>query len=158
MTDLREMFRAGFVRRWHTNPDMCHTIDPDAYHAGRVARLIIALHPSPSAILLAACLTHDDGEIAAGDMCGEAKRKDPELADRLEVVEAAKRIDIWGMDHVACLADDDKAWLKFADRLDAYMWANFHAPHVMGCDGWPEARKRLLSQSTALGCVITDAL
>jgi hypothetical protein len=29
-------------------------------------------------------------------------------------------------------------WLKFADRLDAYMWAAHHAPHIMGRDGWPE--------------------
>ena len=24
------------------------------------------------------------------------------------------------------------------DRLDAYMWAAHHAPHIMDRDGWPE--------------------
>ena len=29
MTNLTSIFRAGFVRRWHSNADLCHTVDRD---------------------------------------------------------------------------------------------------------------------------------
>ena len=49
------------------------------------------------------------------------------------------------------LSDDEEAWLKFADRLDAYMWAQHHRPWIMGRDGWPEARSALEAMAEDLG-------
>lgn len=153
---LLTAFRAGFVRRWHCNPELSHTGDRIDGHSGRVARIILMLHPDPSVRLLKAALIHDDGESVIGDVKAPSKDANPEMALWLSEAETVARESIWGGDDA--LTDSENEWLKFADRMDAYMWANFHAPHVMGSDGWPEARERLLSQSTALGCVITDVL
>ena len=40
---LNTQFRASFVRRWHTNPDLAQTVDTLAGHGGRVARIILKL-------------------------------------------------------------------------------------------------------------------
>ena len=136
MTNLRNIFRAGFVRRWHSNPDLCHTVDRIDGHSARVARIILALHPSPSVALIRAALTHDDGESVTGDMSAVCKHGNPQLLSLLARVEYIARTDLWGLDPNLVLADIQ--WLKFADRLDAYMWAAHHAPHIMDRDGWPE--------------------
>ena len=136
MTNLNSIFRAGFVRRWHSDPDLCHTVDRIDGHSARVARIILALHPSPSVALIRAALTHDDGESVTGDMGAMCKRENPQLAEMLAEAEYAARRALWGVDPY--LRHVDHLWLKFADRLDAYMWAAHHAPHIMGRDGWPE--------------------
>ncbi len=59
---LNTQFRASFVRRWHTNPDLAQTVDTLAGHGGRVARIIIKLWPDSSVALLHWALVHDDGE------------------------------------------------------------------------------------------------
>jgi len=145
-TFLRNIFRAGFVRRWHTNPDLAHTCDRIDGHSARVARFILALHPKPSAALLEAALTHDDGESVVGDMPYSAKRGS--LGVELRDAEVRAASALWGGSPL--LQGDDMRWLKFADRLDAYMWAAHHAPHVMDRDGWPEAREWLLDEAKEL--------
>ena len=147
---LFNAFKAGKVRRWHSNPVMCHVIDPIDAHSGRVARIIAMLHQRPSPALLIAALIHDDGEIGPGDMCGQAKKENPDLAAMLEPLEQRHREEIWGND--PALDEADRQWLKFADRLDAYMVAQWSAPHIMGRDGWPQAKEWLLYTSSALGC------
>ena len=134
MTNLTSIFRAGFVRRWHSNADLCHTVDRIDGHSARVARIILALHPSPPVGLIRAALTHDDGEGVTGDMSAVCKGGNPELAEMLAEAEYAARRALWGPDPY--LRHIEHAWLKFADRLDAYMWAAHHAPHIMGSDGW----------------------
>jgi hypothetical protein len=150
---LTKAFRAGFVRRWHMNPELCGTVDPDDGHQGRVARIILMLHPSPSVRLFSALLTHDDGESTVGDIKAPSKDANPVFAATLERMKSQTRIDIWGTDYVSHLTDADRVWLKFADRLDAYMWAQHHAPHVLDSDGWPEARTWLLGQAYILDIV-----
>ena len=153
MTKIDKIFRAGFVRRWHKNPDLCHTADPVDGHSGRVARLILALHPNPSMDLLRAALVHDDGEHATGDMSVPAKLANPQMSKMIDRMERAARIDLWGSDFE--LWQEEQVWLKFADRLDAYMWAKHHAPHIMDSDDWPECRRWLVEQAEALGVAVT---
>ena len=155
---LTKAFRAGFVRRWHTNPDLAHTNDRIDGHAGRVARIILMLHPSPSLALIRAALIHDDGESVVGDVKAPTKDAFPVIADALEEMEVQAVWDIWGSGPL--LSSDDLAWLKFADRLDAYMWAAHHAPHVMGGDGWPEAWGWIEGEAARLGCwsMIADVI
>jgi 5'-deoxynucleotidase len=148
---LHAVFRAGFIHRWHTNPDLCHTNDRVDGHSGRVARLILLLHPNPSRNLIMAALSHDDGEHAVGDMRAPLKDEFPEIADALESLECAVRESLWGE---IPLSVDETDWLKFCDRLDAYMWAQHFAPHVLSDDGWPEARARL--QATAIALNVID--
>jgi len=145
---LRRIFRAGFVRRWHTNPDLAHTCDRIDGHSARVARIIIALHPDPSLALVKAALIHDDGESVTGDVPMTAKRG--RLKTELDATEGAAARDLWG-DALPMLSGDDHAWLRFADRLDAYMWAEHHAHHVLDRDGWPEARVWLENAADRLG-------
>jgi len=70
---LNTQFRASFVRRWHTNPDLAQTVDTMAGHGGRVARIILKLWPDASAALLHWALVHDDGESVVGDVPAPAK-------------------------------------------------------------------------------------
>jgi len=144
---LRRVFRAGFVRRWHTNPDLAHTCDRIDGHSARVARIILALHPDPSLVLVTAALIHDDGESVTGDVPMTAKRG--RLKTELNAAEGAALRGLWGDGPMLC--GDDHAWLQFADRLDAYMWAAHHAPHVLDRDGWPEARVWLEDAADRLG-------
>lgn len=145
---LHKAFLAGFVRRWHTNPDLAHTVDRIDGHSGRVARIILMLHPDPSVTLLRAALIHDDGESVVGDVKAPTKDKYPVIADALEEMEYIARCEIWGH----CEEFHERKWLKFADRLDAYMWAAHHAPHVMGGDGWLESWNWIWDQAGLLGC------
>jgi len=156
MMDLKAIFRAGCVLRWHTNPDLATTGDRIDGHSARVARILIALHPSPSVTLLCHALIHDDGESAVGDVPAPAKDSTPGLAEWLEVAEEAERRRLWsgaaGPDGGARLTDSDRLWLRFADRLDAFQWAAHHGPSVMNGDGWPEARGWLLATAYTLDC------
>lgn len=149
MAHIRDVFRAGFVTRWHTNPDLCHTNDRIDGHSARVARVILALHPSPSLALIRAALTHDDGESGVGDVKAPAKDADETLSALLTGAERAHRMLLWGPDPE--LSDLDRDWLHFADRLDAYMWASHYAPHALTSDGWPEAKDRLKRLASDLG-------
>ena len=153
MTNLNSIFRAGFVRRWHSNPDLCHTVDRIDGHSARVARIILALHPSPSVALIRAALTHDDGESVTGDMSAVCKHENPQLLSRLARVEYIARTDLWGVD--PDLGNVDGRWLKFADRLDAYMWAAHHAPHIMDRDDWPELLAWINQTADVLGVKIS---
>ena len=140
-------WRASFIRRWHANPDLCHTVDPVAAHSGRMGILALTLFgKDASRALLTACLVHDLGEWATGDVPFPAKR-DPEFreaADRLETVALAD------MGLLFDLSPIDARRLKYLDRLDAYLWAEHHAPHVLTGDGWPEQRVWLQAESEAL--------
>ncbi len=147
---LYQAFRAGFVRRWHANPDLAHTNDRIDAHSGRVARIILMWHPAPSIDLLSAALRHDDGEMAVGDMKAPLKVAHPNIAKHLDLIEARERRDIWGYDDSE-LTMEDQQWLSFADRLDALMWAAHHGANLLR-DGWPEAKGRLFVAAEGLGC------
>jgi hypothetical protein len=49
----------------------------------------------------------------------------------------------------------DAERLKYLDRIDAYLWAKHHAPHVLMRDGWPEALAWLQLEADTLN--IKDA-
>jgi len=149
MMSLHHAFTAGFVRRWHSNPELAHTNDRCDAHSGRVARILLMWHPAPSIDLIAAALRHDDGELAVGDMKAPLKTQYPEIAKALDEVEANERIKIWGCDD--SLKEADQTWMNFADRLDAFMWASHHKANMNG-DGWPGALVKLHRQADILGC------
>ena len=145
---LNTQFRASFVRRWNTNPDLAQTVDTLAGHGGRVARIILNLWPDASRALLHWALVHDDGESVVGDVPSTAKG-----ATVIHEQERAALDRIWPV--LPELTPDEYERLKFADRLDAYMWAKHHAPHTLEGDGWPECRKWLFVQAEALGVAVT---
>ena len=128
-------WRATFTRRWHANPDLCHTVDPVGYHSGRMGVLALqCFRATASRELLVACLCHDLGESKVGDVAWPAKR-DPILSDALDRLEAKALADM-GMAYELSALDYRR--LKYLDRLDAYLWAQHHAPQILDGDGWPE--------------------
>lgn len=146
---LTALYNAGAVRRWHTNKHMAHVVDTIDGHSGRVAKLILMLHPAPSMALIRAALTHDDGEYAVGDIPGPAKSAmSPAVRAALDAMETAAREAIWGPD--PALTDREAKWLRYADRLDAYIVAS-SAGAPMDQDGWPEAREWIEAAEKELG-------
>lgn len=143
--NLQTIFNAGRVRRWHKNAALSWTDDYNDGHQGRVARLILALHPKPSNYLLAAALTHDDGEIESGDMDAEFKRSNPIIADALQKFEDAATCKMWGVNFTpsSALNPKEKSWLKFCDRLDAYMWVKHKQPSELEKEDWQRQNKEL---------------
>jgi len=128
---------ASFVRRWHCDPDLCHTVDPISGHSARMGILALHLWPDCSRELLVACLTHDLGESATGDVPFSLKDAAPDIDEMLSLEECTALMDMGMM--FAPINPTDARRLKFLDRLDAYLWAKHHAPHIMDRDGWPEA-------------------
>ena len=144
---LQDIFNAGRVRRWHTNPVMADTDDRIDGHSGRVARIIARLHPKPSADLLVAALTHDDGEIAIADISGPnksaMKKKDFDAYTVTEKMQDAHIKVIWGrVYHYNCWR-----WVDFADKLDAYMWVKHHKPQELRRNEWIETAAWLFTEA-----------
>ncbi|WP_028029906.1 hypothetical protein [Gemmobacter nectariphilus] len=145
---------AGFTRRWHAGdsaPWLARSGDRVDGHGARMA--VLALHfwgDGASRELLAACITHDLGEIVTGDMPLGAKAN-PVLRGALAAAEGAA-LDGMGMRVEVSGADWRR--LKFLDRLDAWLWAQHHAPQLMEREDWALARLDLLTQADALGVVL----
>lgn len=138
---------ATFTRRWHANPDLCHTLDPVGWHSGRMG--VLALHlfgPDASRDLLVACLCHDLGEFGTGDVTQPAKR-DPILKAALDRIEYDALLNM-GMGYAT--SPEDARRLKYLDRLDAYLWAFHNTPHVLDGNGWPEDAAWLAEEAKEL--------
>lgn len=152
MLKLIDIFAAARVTRWHTHPRLSLTHDPLDGHQGRVARIIMALHPAPSAQLLMAALTHDDGEHVTGDMPGETKPDlSPGASSDLIYMEQEAREKLWGNVHTH-VSGENADWLRLADRIDAFMWCGFHAAEELDKPEWRRARQWIFDASAKLGC------
>ena len=146
-------WRATFTRRWHANPDMCHSIDPVGWHSGRMG--VLALHIWGSAAsrdLLAACLCHDLGEHMTGDVAWPAKQ-DSALGAALDRIEEQSLHEM-GMAY--SITPDDLRKLKFLDRLDAYLWVLHVNPGILDGDGWPEALAWLEGEWAVLEAILAE--
>ena len=145
---LDTLWRATFLRRWHRNPELAHTADTLAGHQGRVALIIDHYWPSARKELIVAALKHDLQESRIGDVCGQAKRDFPALRAELDKAEAQTARD---MGITLNLSPGEERMLKFADKLDAFMWARHHAPHVLEQDDWQKAIRWLDMEAESLG-------
>jgi 5'-deoxynucleotidase YfbR-like HD superfamily hydrolase len=140
---LAPLWHAASVRRWHQNPALAHTHQTIADHQGRCVLLLLALHPAPSLALLRAVATHDIGERVAGDLSSDFKRAAPVLAARHAEVEADARAELFAPDWP--LTEDEAAWVKLVDQLDAHCWCLAFAP------------MRVLPASGPAGCFAKQA-
>lgn len=113
---------AGRVERSHTTFHLGS--DPNGLHSYNVANLILLLHPDPSIDLLRAALWHDVPERFTGDMPSTFKRQCPEVRAAMKAAEAQIEHH-YGLDIPLC--DAEKAWLKAADKLEFYLWAEEQA-------------------------------
>lgn len=145
---------AGFVARWHSGhsaPWLARSGDTTGWHGARMAALALRIWPDASRSLIAACITHDLGEIAAGDVPADAKRRDETLRATLDRLEEAA-LDAMGLRFGLCA--QDRRRLKFLDRLDAYLWAQHNAPSLLTRQDWVADRLRLEGMATELGVTL----
>jgi len=146
---MNELYRSGFVQRWHQNPELAHTGQTLGHHQWGCAMLLAQLHPAPSTALLLATLMHDVGEYATGDMSYTSKMDHPELADALGDVEEKEARRITG--HTFALSETDKLWIKLVDRLESYMYVKTREPRLLEQPDWIECRDAVLRLARYLG-------
>lgn len=146
--NISEILRGGSCTRWHANPDMAHIRETLAEHHAKVAQILLALHPQPTLELIDAALHHDCGEPYVGDVMGPAKREFPRLA---EAVEAAERIALTRLGLRFDLSQEDRAWLKLADRMAAIDHVRRTNPALLKRDGWPEMIWEVREDANKLG-------
>lgn len=136
------------VQRYHANPQLARIGQTNADHAHGVASIIGLLHPNPSASLLLAALWHDAGERYAGDLPQPFKVAYPDLAAGHSAAEEALALQC--RPRVPLLAGE-AVWLKFADRLEAILFASFHRPALLQRDDWQGFVEAMLQTATDLG-------
>ena len=154
MIPTPEAWMATFVTRWHAGtsaPWLAHTMDRIGGHGGRMAVLALHFWPDASRDLLAACVAHDLGEYVAGDLPWSAKAASHDFAMASSLIEA-NALEAMGFDMDISRADLRR--LKFLDRLDAYLWAQHHAPQIMSREDWVLAGKWLVDDAEAVGVTL----
>lgn len=135
MNTAYRAWRAGFVRRWHTNFDLCDTVDYDAGHQGRVVILILSFFPeAASRNLLIRAVTHDQGEVAVGDVASPAKNAQPLFRQFLHDLEGKEILR--QMLPQPELTEFEQTILRLFDWLDAWLWMTRHKPHLATQDDW----------------------
>lgn len=154
MNRVFRAWRASFVRRWHSHPDLCDTTDYVAGHQGRCVVLLLALHPDASRELIARVATHDQGEIAFADVAGPAKQRNPYLAASVEELER-EEIDAQGFGGKPGAVHDlldvnDFLLVKLVDRLDTWLWMIRHAPRLSERPDWVALRQRIRDDAGTL--------
>lgn len=145
-----EPWLATFVTRWHAGtsaPWLAHTMDRIGGHGGRMAVLALHFWPDASRDLLAACVTHDLGEYVAGDLPWSAKAANPEFVTASDAIQG-HALEAMGFD--MDISRTDLRRLKFLDRLDAYLWAQHHAPQIMSREDWVMAGRWLVDEAEAM--------
>lgn len=147
-TNPKAAWLASFTRRWHTNPDFCHTSDPVSGHSARVAILMVTIWPDVSREALVVALAHDLGEHKTGDVPAPFKRSNPEFSDVLDQHEADALSGL-GFD-LEPLTYFEAQLVKLCDGIDAYLWAEHHSPQTVQRDDWREMRHGLIELAGSL--------
>jgi hypothetical protein len=148
MTDIKAIFNAGRVSRWHMHPDLSLSGDTLDGHQGRVARIMLRYWPDTPALVLAYALTHDDGEAVTGDLRNKSTAQ--------QDTEDDARSCLWGGALPEACEFTLRWWLRFklADMLDAYMWMMHKAPHLQSHPDWQEHWRDLQCEASDLGVTI----
>lgn len=147
-SEILTVWRAGRVRRWHTNPHLAKTDDYVDGHSARVAVLALTLQPSLSRDAIIYAITHDHGEYAVGDMSYMVKISNPKIADTLADMEddARHALGFGGLDH-----PEEMKVVKLADWLDAWLWMIHHEPHLCAREDWMQQLSRATTIAAELG-------
>ena len=147
--NLEKKWRATFQRRWASNPDLCHTVDPIGGHSCRVALIIQHFWPKARCEVFLHALSHDIPEqLSGGDMCGQFKRENPEIAKMKDDAES-KVAEILGLSFE--LSKREFEMVDLADKLDAFFWMRHHAPHVEERSDWMRSRRWIFDKAKSLG-------
>lgn len=140
---------AGFVRRWHTQPQLVDSNDPDSGHQHRCTILLLLFWPDSSRASIIDTLVHDQGECDVGDMARPAKQANPQVRDLLEAVEKQSILE-QGFKLIE-ITDEELSRRKFVDLLDSYIWMLRHKPHMRKFPEWVAQQDLLDKWSSTLG-------
>lgn len=110
-----QVYSSGKVRRWHTHPLLSQT---QADHSWGVAMILLLLHPHPSADLLKEALMHDMHELVTGDVPSQCKSASYRTLEEGQKSLFRERNGL----PVVNLSEEDAAWLKMADVLEAQLF------------------------------------
>lgn len=141
--DLYNLLRSGECRRWHSNPDMCRCDEDLAQHQWSVAMIALRLDPGLSREALIYALTHDVGEMTAGDLSYDFKRAHPDFAEAHRAFESDARDKL--VSGCNDLTAREETIIKAADWLSAYAVMIGHAPWLRWRDDWVEHRRGMLA-------------
>lgn len=141
---------AGFTQRWHIHPNLAETNDRVDGHSNRVAVLVLKFMPDAPVELLRAAVLHDLGEAMVGDISYPVKMANP------DILETTEKLEKFALEEMGFKYPDlDPGLVKIlnlADRVDAYLWALHHKPHVVASNGkWRAHRDKILAQAMELG-------
>jgi len=133
------------VRRWHSNPDLCHIVDPIGAHSARMMAQAMTYWPDTSRNMLLAILYHDANESILGDLPYDAPAELRATRDKLA----------FGIDYENGWAFEitplERRRLKFLDRLDAHRVAMRAKPLLGATDEWHGSALWLNDEAEALG-------
>lgn len=109
--------KGGATKRYHT----IHTIGENtvAHHSFGVACLIWLLDPTAETRLIMAGLAHDLAEQVTGDISSPTKRRFPELAEMVQLMED-EILESQGM--FFQLSKEEQRTLKLADCMDGMLY------------------------------------
>lgn len=148
---LASNWKAHRVVRFHTHPILSRFSQTNADHAHGVASTIGLLNKDASANLLLAAIWHDAGEAFVGDLPYAFKHENADLAKQHRAIEAKHRNEIT---MPIALTDDERKWIKFADRLEALFFAATYAPAIVAQPEWVEMRQGILIMASDLGASV----
>ncbi len=146
---IDNIYESGKVVRYHANPWLSIFQQTDADHAWGCAALLCYLHPNPRAELVAATIYHDCGERWAGDVPFPFKLEDPETAERHAQVEYKMAAE-HGIPQYD-LTDEEKLWIKFVDRLEAYLFCRMRRPDLAEGPGFIRQNQMCKEYAEELG-------
>lgn len=133
--NILDILRSGEVRRWHQNPEMVDCDERNSSHQWDTAMILLYLDPDVSRDTLVYALTHDVGELIAGDLSSPFKRGYPEVADNHRTIEMAVREDILCGD-TPPMSLRTLTLIQTADRLAAYWRMIRHRPALRHDAEW----------------------
>lgn len=161
--NIMQIWNSAWSRRWHSNPDMSDTADNLAEHQWTVAMIALHLKPDCSKELLVEALTHDVGEMVAGDLSYDFKINNPEIAEMHKKAENEARGEMMDM---PIISGEELSILKISDWLSSLLWVAKANPDLLNRQDWVdqiqyfkfESLKYGASQALKINTIISMAL
>ena len=147
-----DLWRSGFVKRWHMFPDrrLRDSGDLTAAHQWRVAVLVFRLAPemgyNDAFKLVLQAMLHDADELYTGDAPYTFKQENPEIAAAL-----AKAGRKWLLDRNVPMPPSVDPLVKFCDLLDHVLYAATQCPDILQEEKWTEAILHVSEWAESLG-------
>lgn len=144
---LREIYCAGLVQRYHTNPWLAHVGQSNAEHQGFCIQMLLHLFPHASSRLVFAVAFHDIGERLAADLPAGIGRSFPVLKAAHKYADKEARAAMLGHDPVSLLNPEELRILTFIDQLEPIYHMLVRAPHARHYDGWKQSMEKLIREA-----------